>query len=152
MNLSVEFTDDKVRHTGLSYKSAGACGLDLYAARNPDTDDGSWVVPARREVTIPCGIKVVIPEGHDGEVAMRSGHRFNRGLSCFDGKIDSDYRGEIMVLVENHRSGIERIAWGERFAQLIIRPHARVTIERVADVWDVSPTERGEKGFGSSGQ
>lgn len=155
MNLIVEYTDERVEAAGLTYHSDGACGLDLRAARSdvaPAT--GAWYIDPGKSRSIACGVKVAIPEWHDGEVALRSGHAFRRHLLCYDGKIDSDYRGEIYVLVYNFGREVQSIEWGERFAQLIIRPHVRVEVRQVIhglSLEEVAPSTRGTSGFGSTG-
>ena len=119
-------------------------GLDLYA-RHPGR-----LAPGER-ATIDTGIAVAIPTGHAGLVLPRSGlaSRFGIGLVNGPGLIDSGYRGEIRVVLVN--LGRERftIARGDRIAQLVVVPVALVEVETVQSL---EGSERGRRGFGSSGR
>jgi dUTP pyrophosphatase len=126
------------------YAHDGDAGLDVYAAQDVRLE------PFQRAL-VPTGIAVAIPEGFAGFVQPRSGLAIKRGLSLVNtpGLIDSHYRGEIKVIAINldPATPIE-IARGDKIAQLVIQPVARVQLDIVADL-DV--TVRGEGGFGSSG-
>lgn len=127
----------------------GNAGIDLSAGLS---SNGDWVIPVGGERTIDTGLAVVIPEGYYGRVVLRSGHGFKRGLSCHIGTVDATYRGEIKVLVRNHSQEVQRIQPGERFAQLIVQPYVICEVEQVfGDIAEAYPSDRGTKGFGSSG-
>lgn len=127
-----------------AYAHEGDAGLDLYAAENVT------LRPFERSL-VPTGIAVAIPEGYAGFVQPRSGLAMRNGLSLVNtpGLIDSHYRGEIKVIAINldPETPIE-IARGDKIAQLVIQPVARVTL---AEVDALDATVRGEGGFGSTG-
>ncbi len=126
--------------------TAGAAGVDLHAAI-----DGEVVVEPGRIALVPTGICVAIPPGHEGQVRMRSGLALREGLLLPNapGTIDSDYRGEIRVIlaaVGGHPVVVRR---GDRIAQLVIAPVARAVFRRVNTL---DATERGAGGFGHTGR
>ena len=122
-------------------KRKGDAGLDLYAVEEVILKPSEWVA-------IPTGIAVEIPEGYFGLIKDRSGLALKHALHCLAGVVDENYRGEIKVVMINlGREGI-KIEKGTRIAQLLIIPYLPVDIEEVEELSD---TERGEKGFGSSG-
>lgn len=127
-----------------AYAHEGDAGLDLYAATSISLQ------PFERAL-VPTGIAVAIPEGHAGFVQPRSGLAARSGLSLVNtpGLIDSHYRGEIKVIAINldAHTPID-IARGDKIAQLVIQPVARVSL---AEVDELDATVRGEGGFGSTG-
>jgi len=125
-----------------TYQTAGASGIDLCAAEDVDIDPFTTVV-------IKTGIAVELPPGTEGQIRPRSSMS-RRGLLCHLGTIDSDYRGELAVVLTNldSRLGVG-IAKGERIAQLVIAPVERVELVRVEQL---SETARGERGFGHTGK
>lgn len=128
-----------------SYATEGAAGLDLAAAvTSPVT-----IAPAERAL-IPTGFKIEIPEGYEGQVRPRSGLALNRGLTVLNapGTIDSDYRGEVGVLLVNWSDTAQTVTRGERIAQLVIAPVVRVDLD---ETWALDRTPRGEGGFGHTG-
>ncbi len=128
------------------YETAGAAGLDLRAAV-----DAPLVLQSLDRVAVPTGLIVAIPDGFEGQVRPRSGLALRMGLGMPNspGTIDSDYRGELKVLMINlGREPIE-LTRGMRIAQLIIAPVARATVVPVDAVVDT--TARGIGGFGSTG-
>lgn len=128
------------------YATAGSAGLDLTnALENPLT-----LLPGQR-ARVPIGIIVEIPEGYEGQVRPRSGlaDKFGVSLTNCVGTIDSDYRGEVQVLVINHGENSVTFEPGERIAQLLITPVPRV---EVIEVNEVDNSERGTGGFGSTGR
>lgn len=129
------------------YQTPGAAGLDLSAA----TADGAPTViaPGAREL-IPTGFAVAIPEGYEGHVRPRSGLAYREGVTVLNapGTIDSDYRGELQVLLINHGDTPFTIERGMRIAQLVITPVARAV---VTEVETLDGTDRGAGGFGSTG-
>ena len=129
-----------------SYATPGAAGCDLRAAvAEPLT------LPAGERTLVPTGICVAIPEGYEGQVRMRSGLAIRHGLSLLNapGTIDSDYRGEIRVILANLGAEPVTIARGDRIAQLVIAPVVRARLDRVSEL---PATERHEGGFGSTGK
>lgn len=127
------------------YATTGSAGLDLVAA----VSDSETLAPGERRL-IPTGLCVAIPHGYEGQVRPRSGTVLRRGLGIPNspGTIDSDYRGEVCVIVVNWSSELQRISRGERIAQLVIAPIARAELIEVADL---DETERGAGGFGHTG-
>ncbi len=126
------------------YESEGAAGLDLRA------DEPFTLAPGERRL-VPTGLSLEIPPGHEGQVRPRSGLAVRHGLALVNapGTIDSDYRGEVQVVLVNLGQAPVSLARGDRVAQLVIAPVTRATIE-VAD--DLSATDRGAGGFGSTGR
>lgn len=122
------------------YATDQASGLDLSAAEDITIPPGA----TRRVAT---GICLEIPSGLEGQVRPRSGMSV-RGLEVILGTIDSDYRGQVCVTVRNNCPSPWRIREGDRIAQLVIAPVVRV---RPVVVPELSETERGERGFGSTG-
>lgn len=128
-----------------SYATEGSAGMDLRAA----VDVSQQLGPGERAL-IPTGLKLAIPPGFEGQVRMRSGLALNHGLALPNapGTIDSDYRGEVKVLVINLGDQPFTIERGARVAQLVIAPVQRVD---VTPVDAVDTTERGGGGFGHTG-
>jgi dUTP pyrophosphatase len=127
-----------------AYAYPGDAGLDLRAAAD-------CVIEPGRRALIPTGLKLAIPEGYAGFVQPRSGAAARQGLSLVNtpGLIDSQYRGELVVIAINlDADEAIDIRRGDRIAQLVILPIPQVTLVEV-DALD--ETERSEKGFGSSG-
>ncbi len=129
------------------YGSEGAAGADLCAV----CDSDGVTIKAGQRVLIPTGIGVEIPQGYVGLVFARSsmGVKYGISLSNAVGVIDSDYRGEISVGLINLSDTDHTILPGERIAQLVILPVAAPTFVQVEQL---SPTQRGEGGFGSTGR
>jgi dUTP pyrophosphatase len=128
-----------------AYQTAGAAGLDLSAA----VADPVVIPPGERRF-VPAGIAVAIPEGFEGQVRPRSGLALKHGIGIVNspGTIDSDYRGEIGIVLINHGAEPFVVTRGARIAQLVIAPVARVDVEAV-DTLDT--TDRGDGGYGSTG-
>ena len=129
-----------------SYQSASAAGADLYAAI-----DEALTIEAGQTVLVPAGVAMEIPEGFVGLVYARSGLACKRGLAPANkvGVIDSDYRGEITVVLHNHGSEAQTVANGERIAQLVITPVLQPAYEETEMLSD---TVRNLGGFGSTGK
>jgi dUTP pyrophosphatase len=108
-------------------------------------------VPARGKAVIPTGLAMAIPIGNYGRIAPRSGLAAKNFIDVGAGVIDSDYRGEVKVLLFNFSEVDFKVSPGDRVAQLIIEKYTRTEIEEVADGGDLDSTERGEGGFGSTG-
>ncbi|TIM38555.1 MAG: dUTP diphosphatase [Mesorhizobium sp.] len=130
-----------------AYESAGAAGMDLRAAV-PD-DRPLLILPGKRAL-VPTGLILEIPEGVEGQVRPRSGLAFKHGLTCLNtpGTIDSDYRGEIKVLLINLGDEDFAVTRGMRIAQIVF---ALVTQATVEERTLAGGTTRGSGGFGSTG-
>jgi dUTP pyrophosphatase len=127
------------------YMSAGAAGLDLASAA-----DEPITVAAGARVAVPTGLAFEIPQGFEGQVRPRSGLARKVGLTVVNapGTIDSDYRGEVQVLLINLGDAPHVIQPGDRIAQLIIAP---VSFAELEEVGSLSDTARGTGGFGHTG-
>ena len=128
------------------YASAGAAGADLRAATHPD--EPLVLAPMGREA-VPTGLVIALPEGYEAQIRPRSGLALNHSVTCLNspGTIDSDYRGEIKVILINLGRSSFTVRRGDRIAQLVVAPVTRVRwIEGPVDA-----TARGSKGFGSTG-
>lgn len=126
-----------------TYATHGAAGLDLRA--NTDVD----LEPMQRKL-IPTGIRLAIPEGYEGQIRPRSGLANRHGVTMVNtpGTIDSDYRGEIGIILINLGQDAVHFKRGERIAQLVVTPVAKA---RLVCVQSLDETHRGEGGFGSTG-
>lgn len=144
VKIAVKKLDD--RAVLPTYGSEYAAGADLYAVCDCDI-----TVHAGETVFVHTGLSVEIPEGYAGLIYARSGLACKRGLAPANkvGVIDSDYRGEIMVALHNHSAADQTISGGERIAQLVVTPFLKAEYS-LAD--ELSETERGEGGFGSTGR
>ena len=129
-----------------SYATPGAAGCDLRAALEADLT----VTPGGRTL-VPTGIAVAIPAGFEGQVRMRSGLALDKGLALLNapGTIDSDYRGEIRLILANLGAEPVTLHRGDRIAQLVFAPVARARLESVSELTE---TARSGKGFGSTGE
>ncbi len=128
-----------------AYQTSGSSGMDLRAA----VDESVRIASAEGAV-IPTGLMLEIPLGYEGQVRTRSGLAANHGLAVLNspGTIDADYRGEVKVILINMGSETVTIDRGDRIAQLVVAPVARVV---VAEVESVDETARGQGGLGSTG-
>ena len=129
-----------------TYGSAEAAGADLYAClENP------VVIQPGESAFIPTGLSMELPKGYAGLIYARSGLACKRGLAPANkvGVVDSDYRGEFMVVLHNHGNLPQEICHGERIAQLVITP---VFTPGFSEVTELSDTERSAGGFGSTGK
>jgi dUTP pyrophosphatase len=126
-----------------AYATPGAAGMDVVAAEDVDLGPG-------QRHAVATGYKVAIPEGFEIQVRPRSGLAFKHGISVPNtpGTIDSDYRGELKILLINHGSEPFAIRRGERIAQLV---PAAVTLAEFDEVDELCETARGTGGFGSTG-
>ena len=129
-----------------TYATSGSAGLDLTLA----TEESITLAAGERR-KLPTGIRVEIPRGFEGQVRPRSGLADKHGISLTNcvGTVDSDYRGEVMVLAINHGQEAYTFQPGERVAQMVVMPVPVVEIEEVASV---SESDRGSGGFGSTGK
>ncbi len=127
------------------YKTSGSAGADLKAR----LDEAIWLKPMERRA-VPTGLRIQIPEGYEAQVRPRSGLALEKGLTCLNspGTIDSDYRGEIRVILVNLGSEAVKIENGDRIAQLVLSPCAKADFQPVDSI---AESARGEGGFGSTG-
>ncbi len=130
-----------------AYETGGAAGMDLRAA--VAQDQPLTLLPGKRTL-VPTGFVFEIPSGFEGQVRPRSGLAFKNGVTCLNtpGTIDSDYRGEVKVLLVNLGEEPFVIERGMRIAQMVIAP---VTQVAVREAETASETTRGAGGFGSTG-
>ena len=147
MALTVRLTRVGMRGPPLDlprYESDGAAGMDLRA------DEAFTLAPGERRL-VPTGLAMEIPPGHEGQVRPRSGLAVRHGIALVNapGTVDSDYRGEVKVLLVNLGQAPVAFARGDRIAQLVVAPVARARVELVEDL---AGTGRGSGGFGSTGQ
>ncbi|HID79514.1 MAG TPA: dUTP diphosphatase [Aquifex aeolicus] len=122
-------------------KRKGDAGLDLYSVENVILKPGEWKA-------VSTGIAIEIPQGYFGLVKDRSGLALKYALHCLAGVIDENYRGEVKVLLINLGNREVKLEKHSRIAQLLIVPYLETEVEESENLSD---TERGEKGFGSSG-
>ena len=129
-----------------TYGSPEAAGADLYACLEENV-----TIPAGNTVFIPTGLALEVPAGCAGLIYARSSMGTKRGLAPANkvGVIDSDYRGQVMVALHNHGQEDQLVQPGERIAQLLITP---VFTPGFREVDDLSDTQRGSGGFGSTGR
>lgn len=129
-----------------AYQSDEAAGLDLVAA--VPAKEPVVIAPGAR-VLIPTGLSLELPKGHEGQVRPRSGLALKHGVTVLNspGTIDSDYRGEVKIILINLGDAAFEVRRGERIAQLVVAPvtHARLVVAQ-----EISDTRRGTGGFGST--
>jgi dUTP pyrophosphatase len=130
-----------------AYHSAGAAGADLCAALAPE--ERIILEPGARRL-IPTGVVLELPDGYEGQVRPRSGIALHRGVTVLNapGTIDSDYRGEVSVLLINLGAEPFEIVRGARIAQLVVAPVTRAVFIETAELTE---TVRGIGGYGSTG-
>jgi dUTP pyrophosphatase len=131
-----------------AYETTGSAGMDLRAAVPEDAP--VTLAPGQRGL-IPTGLKIALEHGWEAQVRPRSGLALKHGLTCLNspGTIDSDYRGEVGVILINHGAEPFVIRRGERIAQLVLAQHAQAV---VTEVESLDETARGAGGFGSTGR
>lgn len=127
------------------YKTAGSAGMDIRA----DIEE-SISLDSLERVLVPTGLSIELPQGVEAQIRPRSGLAVKKGLSVVNspGTIDSDYRGEIKVILINLSKETQTIEPGERIAQMVIARYEHVELEEVEVL---SETDRGAGGFGSTG-
>lgn len=129
-----------------AYETAGAAGADLRAAV-----DEPLSIPPMGRALVPTGLSFEIPDGYEMQVRPRSGLAARHGITLLNtpGTVDSDYRGEVKVIMINLGDTAFEVRRGERIAQAIVAPVTRAVYR---DVVDLGSTERGAGGFGSTGR
>ena len=127
------------------YETEGAAGLDLCAFLDSDI-----TIPPLGRVKIPTGLRMEIPEGYEGQVRPRSGLAIKQGITVLNspGTIDSDYRGDVEIILVNLSDKDVIIKDGQRIAQLVI---AQVVRTQITEAHSLQETKRGTGGFGSTG-
>ncbi len=128
-----------------AYATAGAAGLDLQAAI-----DAPITLQSLERALVPTGLAIAVPEGHEAQIRPRSGLALKQGITCLNspGTIDSDYRGEIKVILANLGREAVTIERGMRIAQLVVATYVRISWRPAATL---DATTRGAGGFGSTG-
>lgn len=131
-----------------AYETDGSAGMDVRAAV---PEDAPMVLAPGARAMVPTGLSVAIPQGYEIQVRPRSGLAAKHGLTCLNtpGTIDSDYRGEIKVILVNLGQEAFTIQRGERIAQLVLAPVTRLAWQAVDSL---DETARGAGGFGSTGR
>jgi dUTP pyrophosphatase len=126
-----------------SYATDGAAGMDLRAAEETELPPGG-------RAAVRTGIYLEIPQGWEGQVRPRSGLALKHGVTLLNapGTVDSDYRGEIKVILVNLGQETFSVKRGDRIAQMIFSPHGRASLRETEEISD---TERASGGFGSTG-
>ena len=129
-----------------SYETSGSAGIDLRAALTEPVS----LKPLQRAL-IPTGMYMELPKGYEAQIRPRSGLAIKKGLSLLNtpGTIDSDYRGEIKIIMINLSNETAQVHHGERIAQMIINKYEKATF---TEVDELSETDRGEGGFGHTGE
>lgn len=131
-----------VPHAKIPVRSSiGAAGVDLSSIENT-------IVEPRSHRLVKTGLSIQIPLGTYGRVAPRSGLALKHGIDVMGGVIDSDFRGEIGVILFNHTDQPFKISEGDRIAQLIIE---KILVPEIMEVDSLNETQRGSNGYGSSG-
>ena len=129
-----------------TYGSEYSAGADLYAC-----EENTVTIAPHETILIRTGLSVEIPEGFGGFIYARSGLASKKGLAPANkvGVVDSDYRGEFMVVLHNHGTEAQTVSHGERIAQLVIAPFLAAEF---TEIDELSETVRGAGGFGSTGK
>ena len=144
--LKIALTSDEYRDLDLpQYMTTGSAGMDLCAALQE-----TYILEPGKYKTIPTGIRIAVPPGFEAQVRPRSGLAARNGVTILNtpGTIDSDYRGEVRVILINHGQTPFEIKRNDRIAQLIISSVEQVAIEVVKELEE---TNRGSGGFGHTG-
>lgn len=131
-----------------AYETLGAAGMDVRAAVS---EDDPLVLNPGDKTMVPTGLSVAIPQGYEIQMRPRSGLAAKHGITCLNtpGTIDSDYRGELKVILINHGREAFTIARGERIGQMVLAPVTRIVWQEVETL---DETDRGSGGFGSTGR
>ena len=134
------------------YQTEGSAGLDLCADLAEGV--GSVVLGSLERAAIPTGLALEIPRGFEGQIRPRSGLALKHGITCLNtpGTIDSDYRGEVQVILANLGKEPFTIKRGDRIAQLVIASVIQAELVEVAEGEALEETKRGAGGFGSTGR
>jgi len=141
--IRIKFLDQFIQNKPLVYKTPESSGMDICSTIDVNID------PLHRYL-IPCGISVEIPIGYEIQVRSRSGLAINNGVMVLNspGTIDSDYRGEIKVILMNFGDAVFTVNKGDRIAQMVLCKIAQMKLQSTNDLTE---TNRGNGGFGSTG-
>ena len=136
---------NKSEHPLPSYQTEGSAGMDIYASVK-----NNIIINPLERVLIPTGLFIALPKGYEAQIRPRSGLAIKQGLTCLNtpGTIDSDYRGEINVILINLSNEVQTIKNGDRIAQMVL---AKYEIGEWNLVDSLDETSRGSGGFGSTG-
>ena len=128
-----------------SYQTPGSAGMDLYA----EIEEPIVLQPNERTL-VPTGLFIELLQGYEAQIRPRSGLAIKQGITCLNtpGTIDSDYRGEIKIILINLSNEVQTINPGDRIAQMVIAKYESITW---SETQNLDSTERGEGGFGSTG-
>lgn len=134
-----------------SYETAGAAGADIRANLPPDIRDAGFTLQPMERRIVPTALRIEIPVGFEVQIRPRSGLALKHGMSLPNtpGTIDSDYRGPLGVLMINLGAAPYTVQHGDRVAQMVVTPVVQARFD-LAD--ELSDTERGQGGFGSTGK
>ncbi|MCY4445451.1 MAG: dUTP diphosphatase [Rhodobacteraceae bacterium] len=133
------------------YQSQNSSGCDLHANLKLEQQKSGIIIPKTSWQLVPTGLAIVLPEGFEAQIRSRSGLALYHGITVMNspGTIDSDYRGEVGVILLNQGTDDYLINHGDRIAQLVIAQTSQV---KWATINELPHTERGENGFGSTGR
>ena len=151
VKIKVFWSDTADRDLGLpTYETAGAAGADLRANLPYDLRDAGIEISPGGRALIPTGLRLEIPMGYEVQVRARSGLALKHGITLANaiGTIDSDYRGDLGVILWNGGTDTFRVTHGMRIAQMVVAPVVQATFA-IVDALD--ETDRGAGGFGSTG-
>ncbi len=145
MKLQVKPLGDTISNQNLFYATKGSAGIDLRA----NNENPEIIKPGETKL-IPTGIAVALPKGYEAQIRPRSGLALKNSLTVLNtpGTIDSDYRGEIGIILINHGKKDYIVENGARIAQMVIAKYEQVELEFVKEL---DETKRGSGGFGSTG-
>lgn len=146
MKILINRTDKSFEDLPLpSYQTSGSAGMDLLAAT-----DGVLTIEPGKIVMVPTSLAIALPEGYEAQIRSRSGLAAKNGIFALNapGTIDSDYRGEIKVILSNFGEKPFEIQRGDRIAQMVIARYEKAEFELIEEL---PSSERGEGGFGSTG-
>ena len=143
MKIKVNYTG---KHELPQFETAQSAGMDLRA-----NIEAPVVLQPGDRALIPTGIKMALPDGYEAQIRPRSGLAYKHGITVLNspGTIDADYRGDVGVLLINHGHEPFTVEDGMRVAQMVVAQYSQFQWEPVADL---SATDRGEGGFGSTGK
>ena len=128
------------------YETDGSAGMDLYSTKN------TWIIPGQISI-ISTGIAISLPKGYEAQIRPRSGLAAKHGITVVNapGTIDSDYRGEIKIILTNLSRQQYQVLRGNRIAQMVINRVEQINWLPVETGLDLEQSERGSGGFGSTG-
>jgi dUTP pyrophosphatase len=146
MKLQIKPLNNSITKESLFYATKGSAGIDLKA-----NNDGDIIIASGDTALIPTGIAIALPIGYEAQIRPRSGLALKSSITVLNtpGTIDSDYRGEIGIILINHGKKDFIVTKGLRVAQMVIAKYEKLSLEFVTELSD---TARGSGGFGSTGE